>query len=151
MRQYNYATNQAMRVTIINKPSSRTLQRIVVLALFGFSSVLANAKNSDCERPFTLNEALEIAQSFDGPVNLPHCKRNLGGDVLDNTELAAAEIMGMLGIYTVACGRPPEVLGVSQLVSYIVSEATSDGGDLETTSLREVIAVRVYECVAKDR
>lgn len=125
----------------------RTLARFCMLLL----AAEASAKDQDCARPFTLNEAMAIAASFDGPVNLPQCKSELGGVTLDNTELAAAEIMGMLGIYSVACGRPPEVLGVSQLVSHIVAEAREDGASPATTSLREVIAVRVYECVSKDR
>ncbi len=111
----------------------------------------AQAEDNDCERPFTLNEVAAIAPSYTGSVNLPQCKRQLDGRLIDTTDLAAAEIMGMLGIYTVACGRPAGVTDIAQMISHIISEAVSDGGNMNTTSLREVVAVRVYECGANDR
>ncbi len=114
-------------------------------------SVAAQAVDNDCERPFTLDEAMAIAQSFAGPVDLPQCKSDLGGRVVDTTEVAAAEIMGMLGIYTVACGRPEGARSVTEMIANIVRDAVADGGDPQQTSLREVIAVRVYECVEKDK
>jgi len=111
----------------------------------------AQAVDNDCQRPFTLDEAVAIAQSFQGPVDLPQCKSELGGRVVDTTEVAGAEIMGMLGIYTVACGRPDGARSVTEMIQNIVRDAVADGGNPQQTSLREVIAVRVYECVEKDK
>lgn len=122
-----------------------------ILAVILVSHCLgAQAEDNDCERPFTLDEAVAIAQSFEGPVNLPQCQKTLGGRAVDTTEVAAAEIMGMLGIFTVACGRPEGARSVGEMIQNIVRDAVADGGNPKQTSLREVIAVRVYECGKKD-
>ncbi len=131
--------------------SRRRVAKALSMLVLVSEGAQAVAVDNDCERPFTLDEAVTISQSFQGPTDLVQCKRDLGGRVTDNTELAAAEIMGMLGIYTVSCGRPAGATNVTQVIEHIVSEAVADGGDRTKTSLREVIAVRVYECVAEDR
>lgn len=133
-----------------SKPTRVTARALAVFACIALSGGI-EAEDNDCERPFTLNEAIAISRSFQGPVDLPQCKRDLGGRVIDTTEIAAAEIMGMLGIYTVACGRPAGAQSVTEMIANIVTDAVADDAKPSQTSLREVIAVRVYECVAKDR